>query len=148
MTPELRPAEELLLTEELPLLTSEDDLPAEELRLTEDEPREEVPLLTDEELRAAEELRLTDDALREDELRETALRLADEVALRADEDDVRTAEEVRAWLARRPSMRPVAARALLDEVASRELLERRDLEDATMLLLDARRFTLLETAAA
>jgi hypothetical protein len=146
VTPELLPAEELLLTEEVPLLTLEDEL---ELRPADDELRlvEELRL-TEDELRAADELRLTDYVPREDELRETELRLADDDALRADAEELRAAEELRTWLERRPSMRPVAARELVDDVASSDLLERRELEEATMLLLEARRFTLLETAAA
>ena len=77
--------------EVVPLFTAEEELrPAEELRLTDEALREEEPLLTaEDELRPAEELRLTDEALREDE------RLTDDDALRAAEEDVRAADERR-----------------------------------------------------
>ena len=72
--------------------------------------------------------------LEEDVLTEAALRATDDV------DDV---------VERRPSMRPVAARVLDEEAAASLVLpERLVLEEATMLLPVARRFTLPATALA
>ena len=73
-------------------------------------------------------------------------------ALRELEEDVLTVVALRAAdeeVERRPSIRPVAARVLDDEAATRLVLpERRALDDATMLLPVARRFTLPATALA
>lgn len=73
------------------------------------------------------------------ELEETSPLLTEDEALRAADDVVE----------RRPSIRPVAARVLEVEAATRLVLpERRALEDAIMLLPVARRFTLPATALA
>ena len=69
----------------------------------------------------------------------------DDAALRAD-DALRTDVEEDE---RRPSIRPVAVRALdADDATRLELPERRTPEEATMLLPVARRFTLPATALA
>lgn len=130
-------AEELRPVVEVPLLTAEELRPVvEEPLLTAEElrPVVEVPLLTADELRpVVEEPLLTADELRLEELLPT--------------DDVLRAAD--AEVERRASMRPVAVRAAEDEdLASRLLPERRADDEATMLLFDARRFTLLETAIA
>ena len=100
---------------------------------------EEPALLTpEEELRLLEALlEMLVVVLRE--LEETSPLLTEDEALRAVDDEVE----------RRPSIRPVAARVLDDEAATRLVLpERRALDDATMLLPVARRFTLPATALA
>ena len=89
----------------------------------------------------------------EEELRLLAALLEMLVAeLRELDEDVLTVAALRAVddeVERRPSIRPVAARVLDDEAATRLVLpERRALDDATMLLPVARRFTLPATALA
>lgn len=89
----------------------------------------------------------------EEELRLLAALLEMLVAeLRELDEDVLTVAALSAVddeVERRPSIRPVAARVLDDEAATRLVLpERRALDDATMLLPVARRFTLPATALA